>query len=128
MEDRFKFRAFTPIRPSEDSEYEMKTLSILSVENLATLDHPVMQSTGLKDKNGTLVFECDIVQWPWRPTASSEEIIKTEVVNFNEYADNEGWADDKHLGWNTTFGTLPDVIASGGLVIGNIHENPELIK
>lgn len=83
----------------------------------AEIDCPVMQYTGLKDKNGTEIYEGDVVEaWgsPYR------------VVWSEAYA---GWAGafagigpphDDPL-WHMFDGDEPEII-------GNIHENPELLK
>lgn len=76
-------------------------------------------STGLKDKNGRLIYEGDIIHLPWQ--AGWPDLIG--VVKFNElYAsfllsktikDNA----EQSFWWNNS-----------KEVIGNIHENPELLE
>jgi uncharacterized phage protein (TIGR01671 family) len=86
-----------------------------------TQHYEIMQSTGLKDKNDKLIFEGDILKW-------QDVKVKIQKVTFDKYEDNEGWVDDVHLGYGFYSNTLPDVIKKGGIVIGNIYENPELLK
>lgn len=80
----------------------------------------LMQSTGLKDKNGKEIFEGDIVrQVRTQPTTENETI--TGVVTMIEGAwlimnDNEQLA--SYL-WSET---------DGNEIIGNIYENPELLE
>lgn len=80
----------------------------------------LMQSTGLKDKNGQEIFEGDVVrQVRTQPTIENETI--TGVVTMLEGAwlivnDNEQLASDL---WSET---------DENEIIGNIYENPELLE
>ncbi len=76
-------------------------------------DVVVMQYTGLKDRNGKEIYEGDIVRQtlPATGTISTAEII---------YSRGRFCLDN---------GTIPDdLIPEACEVIGNIYENPELIK
>ena len=83
-------------------------------------DAKLMQSTGLKDKNGQEIFEGDVVrQVRTQPTTENETI--TGVVTMIEGAwlimnDNEQLASDL---WSET---------DENEIIGNIYENPELLE
>ena len=83
----------------------------------------IMQSTGLKDKNGKEIFEGDIVQYQNSkvPSADSKGVIR--------YFDN--WAmfgiDIEHNEPRAIFfNGLADHISLE--VVGNIYENPELLE
>ena len=84
---------------------------------VAEYDCEIMQYTGLKDKNGKEIYEGDIVKHyddtlqnnlPWE--------IKFEIGVINDYGDTM-------LGWN-----MPPSATHKYIVIGNIYENPELLK
>ena len=81
--------------------------------------YDLMQYTGLKDKNGTEIYEGDIV------TNASTELIFQVVYKAPSFC--RKWIDDvskryhdpiETMAWNT------HIICE---VIGNIYENPELL-
>lgn len=85
----------------------------------------VGQFTGVPDRNLVAVFEGDIVR--------SVYTKRLYAVCFGEYTCTDGWGDmETVLGWyntesdgdETAFGS-PDAWA---VVVGNIHDNPELLK
>lgn len=87
----------------------------------------VGQYTGLTDKNGTRVFEGDILkivhkyQSPFDDDTKEYTDITTDVVHF----DGEGLC--------FSYGTSPflcvaDNVTAEYEVIGNIHDNPELLE
>lgn len=81
----------------------------LSKENV------IQQFTGLKDKNGNKIYEGDIVQYLG---LDGDSETKPEIVNWNE-----SWA-SFHIGDNC----LSRSISKRYHIIGNIFENPELLK
>jgi len=76
-------------------------------DNYAKEEVVVEQFTGLLDKNGVEIYEGDICDW-----------CSGRVIDYVELKKNEGWKmrDLYNLDW-----------WENAEVIGNIHENPELL-
>ena len=73
-----------------------------------------MQSTGVKDKNGKEIFDGDIV--------------KSELEDGEFTYDSISWS-DKFLGWENNGIGLHELMETVDFaVVGNIYENPELLK
>lgn len=73
---------------------------------------PVMQFTGLLDKNGKEIYEGDILKYNFK-TATSNDEFKSSVF-FDEFM----WLTDEH-----SLNRLSNIE-----IIGNIHENPSLLN
>jgi uncharacterized phage protein (TIGR01671 family) len=74
--------------------------------------HVFMQFTGLKDKNGKEIYEGDIVRSEWNDEPTDAEVIFVDGGFW--LTENDGshyWPLDKNRE-----------------IIGNIYENPELVK
>ena len=79
-------------------------------------DIELMQYTGLKDKNNKEIYEGDILF-----ESFGEKYYKVVFENGSFKAEFEG--DFEEYSFN-----LIDIVAQGCEVVGNIYENPELIK
>ncbi len=76
----------------------------------------LMQYTGLKDKNGKEIYEGDVLEWEDR------RVIDSRVI---EFSDGGFWLVGKtNEPWRERF--MPSEPTRE--IIGNIYENPELIK
>ena len=76
----------------------------------------LMQSTGLKDKNGTEIFEGDIIKLIGTYKDSKGKELGRYMVEWNNY-------------YTGFYPLIDDPLEGGGTeyeVIGNIYENPEL--
>ena len=91
-------------------------------------DIELMQFTGLYDKNGKEIYESDIVQID-KDVAKTFDIYSKGIINYL----NGGFIVTKNDGSYETIrsallvlGDLNNIFR--GKVIGNIYENPELLK
>ena len=83
----------------------------------------VGQYTGLTDKNGKKIFEGDIVKVHWIYFNSGEEEDMFYEVIWHKAWNGWGLKNLKH-----TQCCYLDLVSKGGKVIGNIHDNPELLE
>ena len=128
-----KFRAwYTPFKGEEFGQ-EMKygqAGSLLTHAEMSPDKYVLMQSTGLKDKNGVEIFEGDILH------------RKVHVIllgtDLNKWVDEYAYVEWKYGGWHVGEDLLEFVLEEGidhhtGCkqtaieVIGNIYENPDLL-
>jgi uncharacterized phage protein (TIGR01671 family) len=89
---------------------------------LLCTDHVIMQYTGLCDKNGKEICEGDIVSFKPNSIEFPEEICIYEVVWFEQ---NCGFLFKIN---NDRYEVLDAGYQDRLAVIGNIYENPELLK
>ena len=123
-----KFRAWTEV--GEVMYYDVYPFKddtlLLSYDEIAFDEVPasdfiLMQSTGLKDKNGKEIYEGDIVKYEAGCNTVTEEVAYDK--NFAGFG-----VRDADIDIIFTFLQLADVVDLISLeVVGNIYQNPELL-
>ena len=111
-----------------DKEYEMAEVDYYFFEEwgyqtsgeVESAGHKLMQFTGLKDKNGKEIYDGDIVQtvvtseWDCDVPRDEEAVIEWDGFQW--------WAKSIHTAdWHEIYDYPWEII-------GNIYENPELLK
>ena len=110
----------------------VKEMGVFALQSIYSIDeflviptnekYPLMQYTGLKDKNGVDIYEGDICRcWGGAEFNGYYEYNKIYEVKW-QGSGFEMVIDDCGYGWNYSSGF--EYIE----VIGNIYENPELLK
>lgn len=131
MSDRFKFRAWD-INSKKYLEdfYIMATDGKIIYSSAENEDEVIIeQCTGLKDKNGKLIFEGDIVEVT---NLTKTYSLKTPVIWEKDIGAFMVWGDKEKL-FGNYIGALLEEDENGIVpytveVIGNIHDNVELLK
>lgn len=110
MKREIKFRGFNP------ATNEIVSWEGMQSWTMGGLGSPnIMQFTGLKDNNSKEIYEGDVV------FDEDGEYSKTCVIDWD---DESGGFFGKALEDNDTY----SMVEIDGVVIGNIYENPELLK
>lgn len=123
-EIKFRFWTGTNMRYRFDGWGEHVCINEMFKECDGAFDYKVMQYTGLKDKNGKEIYEGDIVNLhDWGIHTSDNVIATAKIVWSDEFSkfDFEVIEGDYIQDEYDRFRQSP-------LIIGNVYENPELLK
>lgn len=137
-----KFRAWDSLTKSMIEDYCVLNETRFEGYDLTNNIHEVigvMQYTGLKDKNGTFIFEGDIFRIE-EETDGEDEVLYVIVVwvqewtmfctlrtigEYQDYLDRGIQALDEPMFWTYT---LEDTNSRKHFLCGNLYQNPELLE
>lgn len=120
MNDRYKFRAWDKeaksflIHNEEDKTFNLNVFNSV----LKNPKYKIMQSSGLRDRNGTLIFEGDIVNFKFGNKRKNGEVTYSHTIWSVQ---NAQFVNREYVG-----GALINLYSTCE-VIGNIYQNSELI-
>lgn len=118
---RYVFSPFAYEYPDPDEPVFHAEHGVNDIRDFMPLADIIEQYTGLRDKNGKEIYEGDIIH---RGALPKVNVFRNSVIRFDE--ESVGFiATSTRNGARTLFnGHTCDEIE----VIGNIHENPELLE
>lgn len=133
MNDRYKFRVWCEnnqewekdtILISNKNMYEIRNDKFTKYTDIDPKNHIINFCTGIKDKNGKLIYEGDIVR-TWK---FSTGITKLSVIVWNEARCGFRLCDIDNYRRNIHRYPQSMVNVTTIEVLGNIYENPELLE
>ena len=131
MNDRYLFRGkradngewetgFLVVERSDTSEERFYITDKMTGYHTPIIPETVGQCTGLKDKNGKLIFEGDIVRCKSR-LDNANMVVIFECGQFRMVLS------ENYSSYKTNIGFY-DINCFNKEIIGNIHDNPELLE
>lgn len=144
--DRFKFRVWN--KTTKKYIYEIKDYNIMLSSNgdIHAIARPythkkdifnynwdgsliIEQCTGVKDKNGKLIYEGDILATSNTQPEAAEDFWAKEYYGYTAVLWHDGFLCFTCTEWNFEPVGFDSVYSLDFVeVVGNVHENPELLE
>ena len=118
-----KYMKYDDIYPDGKRDWAGWEQSFDCMIHVMQMDFELMQFTGLKDKNGKEIYEGDIIEYAVQDDGGGWDVCRGSV-EFTDCAFQVRLVDG--CDFNGLYEFLCDWDKCE--VIGNIHENPELLK
>ena len=107
------------------SEEQASIADKMTAYHTPVIPESIGQYTGLKDKNGTRIFEGDIVKITGFHTTA---IAAVKYGSPSEKSTSWGWYFDDNNGHTYHLESQAFCKDYNAIIIGNIHDNPEMVE
>lgn len=132
-EDRFQYRVWDNVISCYSAGYLTPDGILVDDDGCLKSGCVVEMCTGLRDKNGMLVYEGDIIHNEW--LVERGDIGDLWIIKFGEHQTSDDYYASGAYGWygervgkgydsEYSLAQMPGVM----IVVGNIHERPELLE
>lgn len=124
MEDRYLFKG-----KEKDSGKWLEWNAIAGIpHNVTILTDTICQCTGLKDKNGNLIWENDVIKYHFRDRCAQIRYGAYQSCFDSQKAEHIGF----YVDWSESSNYRKDlgywINMVNAEVVGNIFDNPELLE
>jgi len=121
MQREIKFRAWDKFHKIMRNHEDINIWDRFMKDDMSNQYAPLMQYTGLKDKNGKEIYEGDIIEY------CGSQLLESymAVIKYKDDRFVADWVDDSKLFRKDIFFWTKERKIQ---IIGNIYDNPELLE